>query len=109
MLPACCLYKMFTVTSENSATSFVVSLPHASSVEVNKNTMQPLGKPCPWLLFPSHLLTNLKLTVRKVPREAIYPLYGLFFGFSHSCVKINAKKLREVVLTFDLGIFNYQV
>ena len=32
-----------------------------------------------------------------------------FFGFSHSCVKINAKKLREVVLTFDLGIFNYQV
>ena len=84
MLPACCLYKMFTVTSENSATSFVVSLPHASSVEVNKHTMQPLGKPCPWLLFPSHLLTNLKLTVRKVPREAIYPLYGLFFGFSHS-------------------------
>lgn len=41
MLPACCLYRMFTVTSESSATSFIVSLPHVSSVEVNKRTATP--------------------------------------------------------------------
>ena len=41
MLLACCLYRMFTVTSESSATSFIVSLPHVSSVEVNKHTATP--------------------------------------------------------------------